>query len=398
MRILCIGNLFPPHHLGGYELVWLSAVEDLLAAGHEVTVLASDFRLTDPDPRLPEPVPVRRQLQWYWRDFGFPALRPDERLRLEWQDSRVLERVLADVRPDVVSWWSMGGMPLSLIEQVSAAGVPSAATVCDQWLIYAPEVDAWSRMFARRPLLARATKAVTGVPTRPDPTRCIDSWLFLSHELLDRARTGGHHVSDARVVHRGPDKQIFIESPTRAWEWRLLYLGRIEERKGVDLAVAALAHLPTEATLAIDGPQDEQYVARLREIAARIGVEERVRFGRSPRLELGGIVAGADAVLFPVRWREPWGLVPLESMAVGRPVVATGRGGSSEYLEDGGNCVIFEPDEGPEALAGAVRRLAEDESLRDRLREGGFATTRDLDSERFNAAVEESLECAAASR
>ena len=49
--------------------------------------------------------------------------------------------------------------------------------------------------------------------------------------------------------------------------------------------------------------------------------------------------------MFPVRWNEPWGLVPIEAMARGRPVVATGRGGSGEYLRDGENCMLFDADD-----------------------------------------------------
>ena len=62
-------------------------------------------------------------------------------------------------------------------------------------------------------------------------------------------------------------------------------------------------------------------------------------------------------VVFPVRWEEPWGLVPIEAMARGRPVVATGRGGSGEYLRDGENCVLFEADDAERArrCSGAAR-------------------------------------------
>jgi glycosyltransferase involved in cell wall biosynthesis len=87
------------------------------------------------------------------------------------------------------------------------------------------------------------------------------------------------------------------------------------------------------------------------------------------------VYAAADVVLFPVRWEEPWGLVPLEAMGVGRPVVATARGGSGEYLRDGSNCVVV-PAQDPGAVARAVTRLAGDPVLRDRLREGGFETAR----------------------
>jgi glycosyltransferase involved in cell wall biosynthesis len=179
----------------------------------------------------------------------------------------------------------------------------------------------------------------------------------------------------ARVAHPGVDLDLFAEAPRPPWRWRFLCLGRIDPRKGVDTAVRALAELPEEATLAVVGGGDEEHLGELRALAAELGLGERVSFARRPRGELPAAYAAADALLFPVRWEEPWGLVPLEAMAVGCPVVATGTGGSGEYLRDGENCLIFERDR-PAALAAAVRRLAGDEALRARLRVGGLATAR----------------------
>src|SRR3712207_7411597 len=55
-------------------------------------------------------------------------------------------------------------------------------------------------------------------------------------------------------------------------------------------------------------------------------------------------------------WLEPWGLVPLEAMAVGTPVVASGRGGSGEYLRHGENCLIADVEGGSSEVAAAVDR------------------------------------------
>jgi glycosyltransferase involved in cell wall biosynthesis len=195
----------------------------------------------------------------------------------------------------------------------------------------------------------------------------------------------------ARVAPRGPDPIFDREPVERPWGWRLIYVGRIDERKGVDLAVRALALLPDAATLTVVGGGDEEELARLEALAP----EGRVRFTRAPRPELPGLVAEADALVFPVRWREPWGLVPLEAMAAGTPVIATGRGGSGEYLRDGENCLIFDPDAGPEALAAQAERLAADPGLRDRLRRGGRRTASAYDPRGFERAVAEELERAA---
>jgi glycosyltransferase involved in cell wall biosynthesis len=79
-------------------------------------------------------------------------------------------------------------------------------------------------------------------------------------------------------------------------------------------------------------------------------------------------------------------------------VVATGTGGSREYLEHEGNCLIFKPRDSPEALAAAVRRLAEDDALRERVRAGGAATAARFTERAYNEAIARALETAASWR
>jgi glycosyltransferase involved in cell wall biosynthesis len=87
-------------------------------------------------------------------------------------------------------------------------------------------------------------------------------------------------------------------------------------------------------------------------------------------------------MVFPSTWAEPFGLVPIEAMACGVPVVATGVGGSREFLVDGENCLLFTP--GDEAsLVEAVRRLASDPGLRARLVRNGLETAAELDVDRL---------------
>ena len=75
---------------------------------------------------------------------------------------------------------------------------------------------------------------------------------------------------------------------------------------------------------------------------ARAASPSASTFGDATRGGLPATLRRGRRVLFPVRWEEPWGLVPLEAMAVGTPVVASGRGGSAEYLRDGENCLLFD--------------------------------------------------------
>jgi glycogen synthase len=394
VRVLAVGNMYPPHHLGGYELMWHSAVRHLRAHGHELRILTTDYRSAAPDPTIPEDPEVRRDLRWYWRDHRFPRLSASERLALERHNARVLERELGDFEPEVVSWWAMGGMSLSLIESVRRRGLPAVGIVIDDWMVYGPRVDAWLRSARRLGPLARLRERRTGIPTAVQ-LGTAGEWVFVSERTRAAALAAGRRLARSSIAHGGVDGRRFRPALAAPWRWRLLCLGRIDRRKGVETAIRALAELP-QARLTVAGRGDEDHLRSLRGLAIELGVAGRVSFERPDRESVPATYAAADAVLFPVVWEEPWGLVPLEAMASGRPVIATGAGGSGEYLRDGENCLLFAPREDPAALAGAVRRLAGDGELRERLRGGGLATAASLTEERFNEAVRSAIERAAA--
>ena len=98
--------------------------------------------------------------------------------------------------------------------------------------------------------------------------------------------------------------------------------------------------------------------------------------------------------IFPSEWEEPFGLVPLEAMACDTPVVATGVGGSADFLFDGGNCLLFPPADDV-ALAAAVRRLADDPAQRRDLVTSGRRTAAWADSDALGAVARRWHEVAA---
>src|SRR4051794_6258342 len=100
VRVLTVGNMYPPHHQGGYELVWRAAVEHLRAAGHEARVLTTDHR---EDTDAPDDPDVHRELRWYWRDHVILNPGPLGSLRLERHNRAVLAAHLDAFAPDIVS-------------------------------------------------------------------------------------------------------------------------------------------------------------------------------------------------------------------------------------------------------------------------------------------------------
>ena len=374
--VLVITSLYPPHSYGGYETSCRDVVDRWRARGHEVTVLTTTTRLAgvadDPGEQG-----VRRELRSYWVDHALPRHSLRERVAVERANQDALARALDDVQPDVVSCWAMGALSLGLLTTVAERGLPTVLVLLDDWLEYGERVDQWRKPLAGRPRLATLARRATGLPS-DWPARDAASAVYCSEATKAASRRGRWRPARSVVVGAGVDHEDFpvlAAAPERPWSWRLLQVGRIDPRKGLDESVRALAHLP-EATLDVVGRGDDGYLARLQELAASTGVADRTAFrGALPRASLAQVYADADVALFPVLWQEPFGIVPLEAMACGTPVVATGTGGSASFLADGDNCLLVPPGD-PAALAAAVRRLGGDPVLRRRLVVGGLATAR----------------------
>ncbi len=354
--------------------MWEAAMARARLEGHEVRILASDYR--DSDARGEDDADVYRTLRWYWdlRRYEFPKLSVAERLVLERHNAAELARHMCEFRPDVISWWSMGCMSLSLIERVRRAGLTAVFNVHDDWLVYGPEYDQWIRLWrGRRVRLASLAERLSGIPTKLDLSRA-GRFVFNSHYTLARGLATGLSGDSCTVVYPGIDERSLKPLPSQPWRWRLAYVGRIDRQKGIDTAIRALARLPRVASLSIWGTGDDRHIEELRRLAEAVGAGGRVRFeGWAGAEQLRAVYGGADAIVFPVRWEEPFGLVPLEAMAVGRPVVGTARGGTAEFVRDGENALVFSADD-ELGLAQAIRRLAQDERLRQRLRDGGKRT------------------------
>lgn len=404
VRVLTIGNLYPPHHFGGYEQVWRSAVRHLHDRGHAVRVLATSYR--HPDCEDGDELDVHRSLRWYWSDHEFAWIGLRQRLEVERHNRRQLALQLDDFEPDVLSFWSMGGMSHSLIEQGRRRGLPMVAFVHDQWLDYGRFTDQWLRQFdargrppglglapARR-AAGRVAEAVSGLPTRVD-YGAAGRYVFVSRFIRGRALDLGLPLPDTAVASSGiaPGFLAGGERPTppHPWRWRLLHVGRLHPDKGIEDAVRCLADLPPQSTLTFVGTWYPREEMALDGLVAELGLRSRVTMlGQLAPERVAALYRSFDALLFPVRWEEPWGLVPLESMACGCPVVATGRGGSGEYLRDGENCLLVPAGE-PAALADAVARLAGSGELRASLREAGIATAARYTEHAFNVRVEHHL-------
>jgi glycosyltransferase involved in cell wall biosynthesis len=154
---------------------------------------------------------------------------------------------------------------------------------------------------------------------------------------------------------------------------RLIAVGRLSPEKGQAglleaFAAASRDHRDLELVLVGDGPEAD----RLRAVAGRLGISERVRFaGRLSEPDTLSEIAKADILVLP-SFMEGLPIVLMEAMAMGTAVIASRVAGIPELVRDGESGLLFTPSNWDE-LAESIRRLVDDDALRGRLVSGGRA-------------------------
>jgi len=389
LRVLTLTNMYPPHAYGGYELSCADVMQRWARRGHEVFVLTSTIRApnvtgTEVESR------VFRTLQLYWDDHVLLEPPFHRRFAIEMANQAALRRALSVAKPDVISVWNMGAMSLGLLTSTEEAGYPHVLVVGDDWLCSAPKMDPWTRELEGRSIVARVVHQIGRVPTYL-PTLAPERTLVAFNSVRTRefATTHGRwKYPDGNVLPPGIE---FSDFPGKLrdlahWSGRLIYVGRLDPRKGIATVIKAVAQLP-DAVLDVAGDGDPAYRRELADLVESLGLEARVRFEAVPRAQLSDRYTAADVCVFPSVWEEPFGLVPLEAMACGTPVVATGVGGSAEFLRDEENCLIFAPGDASN-LADTIARLGADPPLRARLAAAGLTTASGFTADHYAEELE----------
>jgi glycosyltransferase involved in cell wall biosynthesis len=155
----------------------------------------------------------------------------------------------------------------------------------------------------------------------------------------------------------------------------VLVVGRLERVKRVDLAIRAMAHVPRTLSIVLAGDGSER--AAIERTAVECGVHDRVRIsGHIGGDELASLYAGALAVIY-APFDGDYGYVTLEAFLSRKPVVTcSDSGGTLEFVVDGENGFVCAPE--PEAIGGAISRLAADRALAARLGAAGLARAKQI--------------------
>ncbi|GAA1258411.1 glycosyltransferase family 1 protein [Pseudonocardia aurantiaca] len=327
---------------GGQNVHVLELSSALADAGHEVTVWTRRYAAN-----LPDGVPLRPGVVVRHVTAGPAEVLPKDHLVPHLPAfTRELETAWAQDRPDVVHahFWMSGMVALA----AAAGRMPVVQTFHTLGAVKRRHQGSHDTSPEGR---VRAELAVARQADRVLAT-CTD-------EVFELARMGAPRRR-MTVVPCGVDTSAFTpQGPVaeRGGRPRLVSIGRLVRRKGVDEVIEALRRLPSAELVVAGGAGDgDPDAARLRECASRAGVEDRVHLiGPVARPDVPALLRSADAVVC-VPWYEPFGIVPLQAMSCGRPVVASAVGGIQDTVVDEVTGLLVPPRR-PDALAAALRDL-----------------------------------------
>jgi glycosyltransferase involved in cell wall biosynthesis len=303
-QVAPLTEAIPPKLYGGTERVVSWLTEELIALGHEVTLFASGDSVTS----------ARLEAVWPRALRLDGAVRDPNALHM-----MMLERVYRRAGDFDFLHCHLDYYPFSLL---SRQPTPFVTTLHGR--LDLPEHQPVFDTFSAVPVVS-----ISNAQRRPLPRA---NWV--------------------RTVHHGLPLNLLTPKPVTPGYFG--FLGRIAPEKGIDRAIRIAGHcgVPLKAAAKVDRTDQDYYDEQIAPMMRSGNVEY---IGEINDGEKSEFLSGAIALLVPIDWPEPFGLVMIEAMACGTPVIAFNRGSVPEIVEDGLTGFIVEDQTG---AIGAVDRLA----------------------------------------
>ncbi len=358
---------------GGMNVYVLQMAKELARRGNRVDVFTRCH-----DPRDPQIVELCEGARVIHLNAG-PLSEPKE--TLYWHIPEFLNNLAAFQRLEGATYdlihshyWLSGRVGMALSESWEAPHVTTFHTLARTKLqAHAGENEPELRLTVERQVMESVDAIVVSTAQERD-------------DVARLYHTSPHRV---RIIPAGVDLELFQPvDKVRAREELglrenkvILYVGRIEPLKGLDILLNAVAMLedPSEARLLIVGgtPGQDKELARLETLAVELGIADRVTFtGALNQSELPKYYSAADVFVLP-SYSESFGLVALEAMACGTSVVASRVGGLKTFIQDGKTGYLI-PWRCPEPFAQRIDVLLSNPPLRELMGKAAAAKARQM--------------------
>jgi glycogen(starch) synthase len=313
MRVVIWTDAFLPE-IGGMEVFCLRLVRSLREKGHECLIVADRQEMGHLGQQVYDTIPVLGTAFFY-------ATRRNDLALLRRQHEECA-RVMSDFNPDVIHLNGVTRSVLGFVVQQRNRRRPTVLTLHDHSLFRLPGgINA--SLLHNVDALAAISESVQAHMLERDP------------KLAGKMST---------ILNSVPEPKL--PPAPLPFPPRLLAYGRIIHDKGFDLAIKAFARIAPlfpAATLTIAGHGAE--VVNLQKFATETGFADRIHFsGWIHPDKIPEMINAHSLIIMPSRWKEPFGLVALETAQMGRPIVASRIGGIPEIVVDGVTGQLFEAD------------------------------------------------------
>jgi glycosyltransferase involved in cell wall biosynthesis len=300
----------PPLTYGGTEVMVHLLTEELVARGHDVTLFASGDSITTATLHSVTPVPMR------YGEASVGGLAHAEYLQLA--NAQAAFGAAADGAFDLVhNHAGIEGLVLG-----ATSRTPVISTMHNPW--------------------APATQPIW------------DAYPWFHHAVSAASAATFPSRGALPPIHHGIDVDSYRFEP-RPTDGHLAFLGRFSRAKGADRAIAAARRANRRLVLA--GKVDAADAAFVEAEIEPLLDGEQIRYiGEVDGPAKRELLAGADALLFPIEWDEPFGLVMIEALSSGTPVVGFRRASVPEVVEDGRTGFVVDDLDG---MVEAIGRIAE---------------------------------------
>ncbi len=338
MRIIQVSPYFYPH-IGGVESHVLDLSHYLMKRGHEVEVITSNYA------KLPE----------YEKVMGI-SVRRVKALTVKFSTpvTPAMKKVISGEKADIVHSHSPPPLqPYYAAKGSKKARIPHVLTYHCDLEIPIPGgrhlVSAYRRTFGKKTISMSDEIIAT-----------TQSYASTSRDIWHR---------DIRVIPNAVDERRFnpkvsgkkVREELGIEGNMVLYVGRLVYHKGVEYLIDSAKEVEAKYVIVGTGPKEKE----LRKHAVKAGVSEKVMFaGKVPYARLPEYYAATDVFVLPsVSRLEAFGIVTMEAMATGKPVIVSDIPGVNEVIEDGVHGFNAVPMDGKD-IARKLRTLLSDEDLR----------------------------------
>jgi rhamnosyl/mannosyltransferase len=343
MKVLHLGKFYPPARGGMETILELICDRTSAAVRNRVLVASHNFTLKEERHGQVEVIRLPAIVK-----IGAVAVCPTLPFRL------------AAERADLIVIHEPN--PMALLAYFLAR--PAGAVIV--WFHSEVVRPSWRYRLFYRPFLQfaleRAARIIVASPSLAASAPQLREWQSKCVVIPYGLESARQHTSD-QIAQRASNIRSGESWPI------VLFVGRLVRYKGVDVLIEAMRGISASAVIVGDGPERRDLQNRAR----ALGLSDRVKFlGEVSDDELAALYRACDLLVLPsVTRQEAFGLVQLEAMAAGKPVISTDLGTGAGWVNQHGETGLVVAPGDAQALHDAIRQLAADQARRESLGRAG---------------------------